>query len=154
MIEDLIPLGYLVASALFILALKWLSHPSTARRGVKAGELGMLLAILATLVNHEIVSYQWIALGIVLGSVIGIPLAVLMPMTAVPQRTALSHAMGSLAAALVGTAEFYQHGTEMSAFSMGPSFSCASSRSLRTTIADSSSGRKAWPSTLNVQQPG
>jgi H+-translocating NAD(P) transhydrogenase subunit beta len=116
--EDLIPLGYLVASALFILALKWLSHPTTARRGVKAGEIGMLLAILATLLNHEIITYQWIALGIVVGSLIGVPLAVLMPMTAVPQRTALSHAMGSLAAALVGTAEFYEHGKSLSAVSM------------------------------------
>jgi H+-translocating NAD(P) transhydrogenase subunit beta len=117
-IRDLIPLGYLVASALFILALKWLSHPSTARRGVKAGEIGMLIAILATLLKTEIITYQWIALGVVIGSVIGVPLAVLMPMTAVPQRTALSHAMGALAAALVGTAEFYENGTHLSAFSM------------------------------------
>jgi NAD(P) transhydrogenase subunit beta len=116
--EGLIPLGYLAASVLFILALKWLSHPTTARRGVKAGELGMLIAVVATLVKTEIITYEWIAIGIVLGSLIGVPLAVLMPMTAVPQRTALSHAMGSLAAALVGTAEFYDHGKTMSAFSM------------------------------------
>jgi NAD(P) transhydrogenase subunit beta len=116
--EELIPLGYLAASALFILALKWLSHPTTARRGVKAGELGMLIAVVATLVKSEIITYEWILLGIVVGSLIGVPLAVLMPMTAVPQRTALSHAMGALAAALVGTAEFYEHGKTMSAFSM------------------------------------
>ncbi len=118
MTEQLIPLGYLTASALFILALKWLSHPTTARRGVKAGEIGMLIAVVATLVKTEIVTYEWIVLGIVVGSLIGVPLAVFMPMTAVPQRTALSHAMGSLAAALVGTAEFYDHGRTMPAFSM------------------------------------
>ena len=114
----MISLGYLAASTLFILALKWLSHPTTARRGVKAGELGMLIAIVATLAKAEIINYQWIAVGFVVGAVIGLPLAILMPMTAVPQRTALSHAMGALAAALVGTAEFYENGTHLSAFSM------------------------------------
>ncbi len=110
--------AYLAAAALFILSLKWLSHPTTARRGVKAGEVGMALAIAGTLVHHEIVSYQWILVGFVLGSAIGIPLAVFMPMTHVPQRTALSHAFGALAAALVGTAEYYLHTEQLSTFTM------------------------------------
>jgi NAD(P) transhydrogenase subunit beta len=110
--------AYIAAAALFILSLKWLSHPTTARRGVKAGEVGMALAIAGTLVHHEIVSYQWILVGFVLGSAIGIPLAVFMPMTHVPQRTALSHAFGALAAALVGTAEYYLHTEELGAFKM------------------------------------
>jgi NAD(P) transhydrogenase subunit beta len=109
---------YLVAAAFFILSLKWLSHPTTARRGVKVGEIGMVLAIAGTLVHHDIVSYQWILVGFVLGSAIGIPLAVFMPMTHVPQRTALSHAFGALAAALVGTAEYYLHTEELGTFTM------------------------------------
>ena len=113
-----IQFAYIAAAALFILSLKWLSHPTTARRGVTVGELGMALAIAGTLVHHEIVSYQWILVGSVLGAAIGVPLAVFMPMTHVPQRTALSHALGALAAALVGTAEYYLHTEELSAFTM------------------------------------
>jgi len=100
--------SYLVAAGLFILSLKWMSAPATARRGVLAGELGMLLAIIGTLLRHEVVSYQWIMIAFLVGSAIGVPLAYLMPMTAVPQRTALSHAFGALASALIGTAEFYR----------------------------------------------
>jgi len=100
--------SYLVAAGLFILSLKWMSAPSTARRGVLAGEVGMLVAIIGTLLRHEVVNYQWIMIAFVLGSAIGVPLAYLMPMTAVPQRTALSHAFGALASALIGTAEFYR----------------------------------------------
>jgi NAD(P) transhydrogenase subunit beta len=113
-----IQFSYIVAAALFILSLKWLSHPTTARRGVRAGEVGMALAIVGTLVHHEIVSYQWILVGFILGTAIGLPLAVFMPMTHVPQRTALSHAFGALAAALVGTAEYYLNPGTLSTFTM------------------------------------
>ncbi len=113
-----IQVSYIAAAALFILSLRWLSHPTTARRGVRVGELGMLLAIVGTLVHREIVSYQWILVGFVLGSAIGLPLAVFMPMTHVPQRTALSHAFGALAAALVGTSEYYLHTGQLTAFTM------------------------------------
>jgi NAD(P) transhydrogenase subunit beta len=106
MIEHVIHALYLVSAVLFILALKWLSAVPTARRGVAVGILGMALAVGGTLLSPEIVSYRWIAVAFVLGTSIGVPMA-MMPMTAVPQRTALSHAFGSLAAALVGTAEFY-----------------------------------------------
>ena len=109
---------YIAAAAAFVLSLKWLSHPTTARRGVRVGELGMALAIVGTLVHHEIVSYQWILVGFVLGSAIGLPLAVFMPMTHVPQRTALSHAFGAFAAALVGTAEYYLHTDKLTTFTM------------------------------------
>jgi H+-translocating NAD(P) transhydrogenase subunit beta len=104
--NHLIELTYLVATTFFILALKWMSSPSTAQRGVRAGELGMLLAIMGTLLHHGIVDYTWIAIGLVLGTLIGIPLG-LVRMTAVPQRTALSHACGALCVTLVGTAEYY-----------------------------------------------
>jgi NAD(P) transhydrogenase subunit beta len=104
--EHLIELAYLVATALFILSLKWMGSPTTARRGVRAGELGMLLAIGGTLLHREIVDYRWIAVALVLGTLIGVPLG-RVQMTAVPQRTALSHAFGALCVTLVGTAEFY-----------------------------------------------
>ena len=99
---------YLVSAALFILSLKWMNSPASARRGVFAGEIGMTLAIAGTLVSRHIFNWEWILAAFVIGSAIGIPIAYIMPMTAVPQRTALSHACGALAAALVGTAEFYR----------------------------------------------
>ena len=108
MIEPAVNVAYLISAALFVLALKWMNSPATARRGVLAGEVGMLLAVVGTLLKHDVVDYQWIFVAFFLGSAIGIPLAYLMPMTAVPQRTALSHAFGALAAALVGTAEYYR----------------------------------------------
>ena len=104
--QYLIEIIYLVASALFILSLKWLSSPKTARHGVLAGEIGMVLAIGGTLLHHGIVDYKLIAIALVLGTIIGIPLGKVQ-MTAVPQRTALSHAFGALCVTLVGTAEFY-----------------------------------------------
>ena len=107
---------YLVASALFILSLKWMSSPTTARHGVWAGELGMLLAIAGTLLHHGM-SYTWIAVGLVLGTIIGVPLGEV-AMTAVPQRTALSHAFGALCVTLVGSAEFYLRTPDISPFMM------------------------------------
>jgi NAD(P) transhydrogenase subunit beta len=117
-IGQAIPVLYLAAAASFILALKWLSAVQTARRGVIVGIAGMALAVGGTLLRPEIVSYKWIAAAFVAGTVIGVPMA-MMPMTAVPQRTALSHAFGALAAALVGTAEFYLHAPGIDRFTMG-----------------------------------
>jgi NAD(P) transhydrogenase subunit beta len=115
--ETFIQITYLVATALFILALKWLSAPSTARRGVWAGELGMVLAIGGTLLYQGIVDYKWIVIALVLGSIIGVPLG-LVHMTAVPQRTALSHACGALCVSLVGTAEYYLRAPNVPPFVM------------------------------------
>ena len=109
---------YFAAAVAFILSLKWLSHPITARRGVLVGEIGMALAIVGTLVHHDVISYQWILVGFAVGTAVGLPLAVFMPMTHVPQRTAISHALGALAAALVGTAEYYLHPGELGTFTM------------------------------------
>src|SRR5580700_3305225 len=106
--ESILPLIYLFAALGFILAIKWMNHPSTARRGVIIGEIGMLLAVVGTLLRAE-VHIEWILAGLAIGSAIGAPLAYLMPMTAVPQLTALSHAFGALASALIGTAEFYRY---------------------------------------------
>ena len=109
MMDSILPFLYMLASAGFILAIKWLNSPATARRGVIAGEIGMLLAVVGTLLRQEVVDYQWIFIAFFLGSAVGVPLAYLMPMTAVPQRTAISHAFGALASALIGTAEYYRH---------------------------------------------
>jgi H+-translocating NAD(P) transhydrogenase subunit beta len=112
-------LAALLAAALFILSLKWLSHPRTARRGVRAGEIGMAVAVIATLAYFH-VGWHWVLIGIVIGSLIGAPMAIWMPMTAVPQRTALSHAFGALAAALVGIAHYYEpHGITLDPLTMG-----------------------------------
>jgi NAD(P) transhydrogenase subunit beta len=108
MIENILPALYILAAIGFILAIKWMSSPETARRGVYVGEIGMLLAVVGTLLRFEVVSYQWIFIAFFIGSAAGVPLAYLMPMTAVPQRTALSHAFGALASALIGTAEYYR----------------------------------------------
>ncbi len=115
--EHVIQLAYLAATVLFILSLRWMSMPSTAKRGVRAGELGMLIAIAATLLHHGIVDYRWIAIGLVLGSIIGVPLG-LVQMTAVPQRTALSHAFGAFCVTLVGTAEYYLSAPNVPPFMM------------------------------------
>src|SRR5271154_7470862 len=107
--DTLLPLLYMLAAMSFILAIKWLNSPATARRGVVVGEIGMLLAVVGTLLRFDVVSYQWIFIAFFLGSAIGVPIAYMMPMTAVPQRTAVSHACGALASALIGTAEYYRH---------------------------------------------
>ena len=113
----LIEVIYLIASALFILSLKWMSSPATARHGLFAGEIGMVLAIAGTLLHHGILSYTWIATGLVLGAIIGVPLGNV-AMTAVPQRTALSHAFGALCVTLVGTAHYYLNTPNLSKFEM------------------------------------
>ena len=120
MIEHVTQAAYLAGTVLFILSLKWLSHPSTARRGVAAGSAGMGLAVIGTLLNPHIVDFTWIAIALVIGTVIGYPLS-RVSLTAVPQRTALSHAFGGLAAGLVGTAKYFLwlDSGELTAFKTG-----------------------------------
>jgi NAD(P) transhydrogenase subunit beta len=102
-----IQIAYIGASVLFILGLRSLTRPDKARRGMQQAAVGMLLAIAGTLVNHEILSYWWIAIGMGLGAVIGYPLGMWVPMTAMPQRIALALSFSALAATLVGIAEYY-----------------------------------------------
>jgi NAD(P) transhydrogenase subunit beta len=106
--EYFIQAAYLVASVLFILGLKGLTAPDKARNGMRLAAAGMLAAVIGTLLNHEIVSFTWIIIGLVVGGAIGAAISIWMPMTAVPQRTAISHAFGALAATLVGI-EHYEH---------------------------------------------
>ena len=106
MIGHLVQLSYLVATALFVFALHWMNTPATARRAVSAGVAGMALAVVATWIQPEVVHHLWIVVAVVAGFAVGVPLS-RVPLTAVPQRTALSHAFGGLAAGLVGTAKFY-----------------------------------------------
>jgi NAD(P) transhydrogenase subunit beta len=118
--EHLTQASYLAAAALFMLSLRWLSDPKTARRGVAAGVAGMTAAIAGTLLHPEIVNFTWIIVAFVVGTLIGVPLSKV-PLTAVPQRTALSHAFGGLAAGLVGTAKYalWLHDGELTTFRMG-----------------------------------
>jgi len=115
--ENFIEITYIIATALFILSLKWLSSPTTARHGVWAGEIGMGLAIAGTLLHFGIVDLKLVFVGLVLGAIIGVPLGKV-AMTAVPQRTALSHAFGALCVTLVGTAEFYLRAPNIPPFMM------------------------------------
>ena len=114
-----IEFSYLLASILFILGLKGLSHPETAKRGMHLAEFGMLMAIIGTLMHHEILTYTWIISGLAIGSVVGLMMGFWVPMTAMPQRTALSHAFGAFAAALVGVSEYYREGGHLSSVTMG-----------------------------------
>jgi NAD(P) transhydrogenase subunit beta len=102
--------SYLAASVLFILGLRSLTKPDSARRGMQQAAVGMLLAIVGTLTKEEIVDYKFIIAGLSVGTVIGYPLGMFVPMTAMPQRIAISHMFGALAATLVGIAEFYTLG--------------------------------------------
>ncbi len=117
-IQQSLDFAYIVATVLFILAIKWLSSPVSARRGVLAGEIAAALAVGATLCNPELVSYKWIVITLIIGATIGIPLG-MVHMTAVPQRTALSHAFGALSAALIGIAEYYVGVPNVTRFGMG-----------------------------------
>ena len=119
MTNYLLEITYIIASVLFILGLKGLSHPESARRGMHLAEIGMLLAVIGTLLGQGIVTWEWILIGLVVGSAIGTAMSIFMPMTAMPQRIALSHAFGALAAVLVGINEFIVKGHEITSGLMG-----------------------------------
>src|SRR6516164_3362039 len=101
-------LAYLLASACFIFALYWMNTPATARHGVYAGVAGTTIAVLVTWLEPPVIHHGWILGAIAAGFLVGVPLS-RVPLTAVPQRTALSHSFGGAAAGLVGTAEYYRH---------------------------------------------
>ena len=117
---DWINLGYLVAALGFAFSLKWMSDAKTARRGVLAGEIGFAIAIVATLFHEGITStgYILIAIALVIGTIIGIPFGTMVPMTSMPERIALSHAFGGLAAGLVGVTHYYLERHDIGWFEM------------------------------------
>ncbi|MGH9494690.1 MAG: NAD(P)(+) transhydrogenase (Re/Si-specific) subunit beta, partial [Candidatus Sulfotelmatobacter sp.] len=117
-LQQYLDFAYIAAVVLFILSLKFLSSPARARWGVLAGEIGAALAVGATLLNPELVQYRWILVTLIIGAGVGIPLG-LVHMTAVPQRTALSHAFGALSAAIIGIAEYYAGTAPVTRFQMG-----------------------------------
>jgi NAD(P) transhydrogenase subunit beta len=105
-LDTLTKLLYLISAGVFILSLRWMSSPETARRAVWAAVAAMALAVGGTLLDPAIITYKWIAIAAVLGTIVGYPLS-RVPLTAVPERTGLSQSFGGLAAALVGTAKYY-----------------------------------------------
>jgi NAD(P) transhydrogenase subunit beta len=109
---------YLAASTLFILGLGAMNKTESARRGVRMAELGMLLAVIGTVLHHEIIEYHWIVISIVVGSAIGTAMGLFIPMVKMPERIALSHAFGGLAVALVGVSEYLRHGAEAGMLTM------------------------------------
>lgn len=123
--DQLINLAYLVASILFILCLRGLSSPEQGKRGIFLGELGMLIAVVATLFKTEVVRYEFIVTGLLIGSTIGVAISARLPMTKMPERIAFSHAFGGLATSLVGVAEYLKvheelaHGAEPSRLAIG-----------------------------------
>jgi NAD(P) transhydrogenase subunit beta len=119
MSQAIIPISYLIASVCFILALQALSSPKHARLGNLIGAFGMLVAVVGTLLHAEILTFRWIGLGLIVGSLIGAAMSIWIPMTKMPERIALSHAFGGLAAALVGVSEYHHLGTQIPRFIMG-----------------------------------
>jgi NAD(P) transhydrogenase subunit beta len=105
----LVPLAYLVAASLFIIGLKRLSSPKTARRGNLLGAIGMLIAIVVTLLDREIVGWSWIVVGVVTGSVVGLLFAYRVKMTGMPQMVALLNGFGGAASALVASDEYLRY---------------------------------------------
>lgn len=98
-----------VASILFLLGIRALTNPETARRGMLMAVWGMILGVVGAVIHRDVAYYGWIVGGVVVGTVIGIPMGLLIPMTKMPERIALSHAGGGLAVALVGVAEYINH---------------------------------------------
>ncbi|MEO8401911.1 MAG: NAD(P)(+) transhydrogenase (Re/Si-specific) subunit beta [Gammaproteobacteria bacterium] len=116
---SMIQLCYIVSAILFILGVWALSSPKTARRGMNLASLGMFIAIVGTLFSHQIITFKWIIAGIALGSLISLPISLWIPMTAIPQRIAISHAGGALAACLIGISEYYRQSSMLGHVSMG-----------------------------------
>ena len=117
-LQQYLDFAYIAAVVLFILSLRFLSSPTTARMGVLCGEIGAALAVVATLFTPGLHEYRWILIPLIIGAGVGVPLG-LVHMTAVPQRTALSHAFGALSAAMIGIAEYYVGTAPVTRFEMG-----------------------------------
>ena len=109
---------YVLSSVLFILGIKRLSHPKTARSGNSIASIGMLIAIVTTLLANGNISLEMIAIGIIIGTVIGVFFAIRVEMTQMPQMVAIFNGFGGIASALIAAAEFLNPGQILSAFSL------------------------------------
>ena len=107
MSENLTAISYLISAIFFILALKGLSHPESARNGNIMGIIGMVIAIVTTLFNPNVLSYEMIIIGILIGGAIGTYIALKIEMTALPQLVAAFHSLVGLAAVFVATSAFF-----------------------------------------------
>ena len=115
---NLINFAYLVASVLFILGLKGLTHPRSAVRGNMLGALGMLLAIGVTLLDQQILSFEYILIGVVIGGLVGAVFAIRIPMTSMPELVAVFNGFGGGASVLVASAALVQHGAPSHQFTI------------------------------------
>jgi len=106
--DTLIKISYLVASTLFIFGIKYLASPKTARKGNLLSAVGMLIAIVVTLFDKHVLTYEWIIAGLVIGSAIGAILAIKVPMTGMPQMVGLLNGFGGGASMLVAISEYYK----------------------------------------------
>ena len=120
---NLINFAYLVASVLFILGLKGLTHPRTAVRGNMLGALGMLLAIGVTLLNRQILSFEYILIGVVIGGLVGAAFALRIPMTSMPELVAVFNGFGGGASVLVASAALVEHGAPSHQFTISSAVS-------------------------------
>ncbi len=116
--ESLIQIIYIISAILFTLSIKWMSEVKTSRRGNFSAAIGMILAVIATILAVGTNHYELTIVAVVIGGIFGAAMAMKMPMTAIPQRTAISHAFGALAAALVGAAEFFYNTPSIDTFTM------------------------------------
>lgn len=106
--EVIIEISYLIASTLFIFGIKQLSSPKTARNGNFLASLGMFIAIVVTLLDQHVLTYEWIIIGFVIGGLIGSLMALKTPMTGMPQMVGLLNGFGGGASFLVALSEFYK----------------------------------------------
>jgi NAD(P) transhydrogenase subunit beta len=130
-IETIRDLAYLLASVLFIFGLKGLTHPRTAVRGMQMGALGMFVAVLATVMAGGIVSWPWVLSGLLVGSIVGVGMAVWIPLTDVPQMVALFNGFGGAASFLVAGSELVM---KVAAGSAGPDVESISDAAGHATI--------------------
>ncbi len=107
-LPSVINLSYMLAAALFIVGLKMLSSPASARKGNLISAVGMLIAVVVTLLDQNVITYEWIIVGVALGSIVGVISARVVQMTEMPQMVALFNGFGGIASLLVGWAEYHR----------------------------------------------
>ena len=105
-LQTIIPLAYLASAVLFILGIKRLSHPDTAASGNRLAAIGMLLAVIATLLDQQILGFTWIIVGLTIGGLIGLTMAKTVKMTAMPEMVAVFNGFGGAASGLVAVGEY------------------------------------------------